>query len=73
MKTERKQKTGMLSLDKLNNVKGVEALSVKELKVIEGGGFIDWCKRHLRPKVFVIRDQITGEKITDAYGVSVTL
>ena len=60
MKTEQKQKTEMLSLDKLNNVKGVEALSVKELKVIEGGGFIDWCK-------------ITGEKITDAYGVSVTL
>lgn len=46
MKTEQKQKTEMLSLDKLNNVKGVEALSVKELKVIEGGGFIDWCKRH---------------------------
>ena len=45
MKTEQKQKTEMLSLDKLNNVKGVEALSVKELKVIEGGGFIDWCKR----------------------------
>jgi len=56
-----------------DSVKGVEALSVKELKVIEGGGFIDWCKRHLRPKVFTIRDQITGEKITDAYGVSVTL
>lgn len=39
MKTERKQKTGMLSLDKLNNVKGVETLSARELRETEGGSF----------------------------------
>lgn len=73
MKREFNQQVEAQGVKALDSVKGVEALSVKELKVIEGGGFIDWCKRHLRPKVFAIRDQITGEKITDAYGVSVTL
>ena len=56
-------------------------MNAKELQEIEGGNFIDrawqWMKKHvsIRPKTFLVRDQITGRPYGNgtAYGGKATV
>ena len=73
MKREFNQQVEARGVKELGSLKGVEALSVQELQEIEVVVLQTGVRDIFDQRFFTIRDQITGEKITDAYGVSVTL